>query len=244
MDISIIIPVKDEEKTITQVLRKIHKHVKYSYEILIIYDDPSDKTIVTANKYINDSNVKHVSFIRNSIGSKKGVVNAIKTGIKQAKGKAIIIAMGDLSDDLSQIDTMYKMINQGNDIVAASRYMPGGVKVGGPFFKSFLSRSAGLSLHWLFKLPTHDATNAYKMYRRSIFQSISIESTGGFEYSLEITIKAFKKGFKIAEIPTVWHDDLEGKSHFRLFNWLPKYIKTYLLIVTYDEKKSHKMAKN
>ena len=126
---------------------------------------------------------------------------------------------------------MYKLTQQGYDIVAASRYMPGGKKIGGPFIKTFLSKTAGLTLHWFFNLPTHDATNAYKMYKRSIFKDITIQSTGGFEYSLEITLKAFKKGKKITEIPTEWHDDPTGKSNFKLLAWLPKYIKTYFLVL-------------
>ena len=65
----------------------------------------------------------------------------------------------------------------------------------------------------------------FKMYRKSIFNNIKIESTDGFKYSLEIVLKAFKKGYKITEIPTVWKDREKGESNFKLLKWLPNYIK-------------------
>lgn len=231
MKLSLIIPVYHEEKTIVHVIKSITAQVKTPFEALIVYDDPSDPTTKTAQSYILRKKIKNVHLIQNEIGNRQGVLNAIKTGIKKAKGEAVVITMADLSDDVTQIDEMYALIHKGYDIVAASRYMPGGEKIGGPFIKTFLSKTAGLTLHWFFKVPTHDATNAYKMYRRRIFKDIEIESTGGFEYSLEITLKAFKKGYRITEIPTEWHDDPKGKSHFKLWAWLPKYIKTYLLVI-------------
>ena len=134
--------------------------------------------------------------------------------------------MADLSDDIDKIDQMYLMIKKGYDIICASRYMKGGRQIGGPFLKGLFSRLSGTSLYYL-GLPTHDPTNAFKMYRKSIFNTVEIESDGGFEYNLEIIVKAFKKGYKITEIPAVWRDRTEGKSKFELLKWLPKYLRWY-----------------
>ena len=82
----------------------------------------------------------------------------------------------------------------GADVVAGSRYMKGGKLIGGPPFKQFLSRMSGLSLHWLRGLPTHDATNAFKIYDGAMVRGFSIESTGGFELNLELAVKAFLAG--------------------------------------------------
>ena len=69
-----------------------------------------------------------------------------------------------------------------------------------------MSRIADLTLHFFTRIPTHDATNNFKMYRSSVLKDIKIESTGGFEIAMEITVKAFKKGYKITEIPTTWNE--------------------------------------
>ena len=76
--------------------------------------------------------------------------------------------MADLSDDLNDINAMYQLIEKRDfDVVCGSRYMRGGRQIGGPPLKSLISRTAGLSLHFLTGIPTHDATNNFKMYRGS-----------------------------------------------------------------------------
>ena len=59
-------------------------------------------------------------------------------------------------------------------------------------------------------MPTHDATNAFRAYRRDVLKSIPIESDGGFEYTLEITAKAYAAGPKITEVPSTWRDRTAG----------------------------------
>ena len=226
MNLSIIIPVYFEEDNILPELEEIKKKVKTSYLIIIVYDLDNDPTIGVVKKYIKKNKYKNILLKKNNVGSKRGVINAIKTGINVTKTNTIVVSMADLSDDIGKIDKMYQLIEKGFDIVCASRYMKGGKQIGGPFFKSLFSRLAGVSLFYL-GLPTHDPTNAFKMYRKSIFNRIKIESNGGFEYSLEVIVKAHKNGYKIAEVPATWRDRTTGKSKFKLLKWLPKYLRWY-----------------
>jgi len=226
MKISIIVPVYHEEKNIEKTIKNISKKVKTSNEILVIYDSDDDPTLGVLKAIKNT--YPSLKIIKNDVGNKKGVINAIKTGISKSKGETILITMADLSDDITQVDQMQDLIKKGFDIVVASRYMKDGKKIGGPPFKTFLSRMAGATLFYIFRIPTHDATNAYKMYNKKIFRRIKIQSTGGFEYSLEIILKAHKLGHSITEIPTVWRDRDNGKSNFKLIKWLPNYIKAYM----------------
>jgi dolichol-phosphate mannosyltransferase len=108
-----------------------------------------------------------------------------------------------------------------------SRYMKGGRLIGGPFFKQLMSRWAGTSLYWFRRLPTHDATNAFKIYDRAMVRSFTIESRGGFELNLELTVKAFLAGYRITEVPSTWRDRTSGESRFRLWKWLPLYLHWY-----------------
>src|SRR5206468_12820561 len=98
---------------------------------------------------------------------------------------------------------------------------------GGPKLKSFLSRAAGLSLHFVGGLPTRDPTNNFKLYSRTLLDQVQIESTGGFELALELTVKAHLLGLSIAELPTVWTDRVAGQSNFKLMKWLPRYLRWY-----------------
>lgn len=229
--VSLVCPVYKEDKNIVAALNQITKKVHVAYEVLIVYDFAADPTVPVVKKYLQHTRNRRIRLIKNDMGTGRGVLNAIKTGFARSRGQAVVVVMADLSDDISQIDTMSQLIDQGYDIVCASRYMSGGKKIGGPWLKTWLSRLAGLSLKFVFGVPTTDATNAYKMYRRQVLDTITLESTGGFEYSLEIILKAFKHGFSITEIPTVWRDRVAGQSNFKIWKWLPSYLKQYLLIL-------------
>lgn len=66
------------------------------------------------------------------------------------------------------------------------------------------------------------------MTHRSVLREIPIESSGGFEYSLEMTAKAHVAGHPIAEVQSIWRDRTAGQSRFHLLKWLPYYPKWYV----------------
>jgi hypothetical protein len=86
-------------------------------------------------------------------------------------------------------------------------------------------------------LPIHDATNAFRAYRRRVLLDFPIESEGGFAYSLEITAKANAAGRKIGEVPSTWRDRSAGASRFRLRAWLPHYLKWYGYALTHRPRR-------
>ena len=105
--------------------------------------------------------------------------------------------------------------------------MRGGHQVGGPPLKRLMSRTAGLTLHWFAGVPTHDPTNNFKLYSRRFLDTVTIESTAGFELALELTVKATIAGRRVAEVPTTWRDRTAGQSNFKLRKWLPHYLHWY-----------------
>lgn len=229
MKLSIVIPVYREEKNIKKTLTRIQKNVRTPHEIIIVYHYKNDPTLPVIRKYIQESTEEPViRLVQNKDESRQRVMNSIKIGVTKSRGNAVVILMADLSDDIKQIDTMYQLFKDGYDIVCASRYMKGGQKIGGPIIKTLLSRVACITLYYFLNIPTHDATNAFKLYNRNIFNTISIESTGGFEYSMEIILKAHRAKYNITEIPTVWKDRVAGSSNFKILAWLPEYIKWYI----------------
>jgi hypothetical protein len=135
--------------------------------------------------------------------------------------------MADGSDDPAQIDTLTKLVERGVVVAAASRYMHGGQQVGGPALKGFLSKMAGLSLHWLARVGTHDATNSFKAYSAQFVEEVGIDSDAGFELGIEMVAKARRARRPVAEIPTIWLDRDHGTSNFKLIEWLPTYLRWY-----------------
>lgn len=233
--IDFLMPVYNEGPNIARALAEIAANVPFAKRVVIIYDFDADDTLPVVRGLT--STYPWVDLVKNTKGP--GVLNALRTGIEAARANVVIVTMADLSDDLGVVPKMVELIEEdGFDIVCASRYMRGGRQIGGPWLKGMLSRMAGLSLHWLARMPTHDATNAFRAYRRSVLQEITIESRGGFEYSLEITAKAFARGRRITEVPSTWRDRSAGKSRFRLRAWLPQYLRWYLYALTHRPKRS------
>jgi dolichol-phosphate mannosyltransferase len=221
--LSIVIPVRNEAENIRPMLEGVAGALNVPAEILIVYDDESDTTLNVVNSLGATDRIDYRT-VRNTLGP--GPANALKAGFAAAAGEAVVVMMADRSDDLRALAPMIRKFDEGFDLVAASRYMPGGEQIGGPWLKSKLSRLAGLTLN-LLGLPIHDATNSFKLIRTQRLRTLSLESTQGFEISLEIVVKAWRAGWRITEVPSRWIDRVAGKSNFKLLRWLPRYMKWY-----------------
>lgn len=223
-ELSVVIPVYNEGDNIVPTLRGIVRAVHTApLEIIVVYDFEGDSTVPVVRALATE--LTDVRLQLNDFG--RGVLNAIRSGFKSSKAPYVLVTMADLSDDPADIDAMYDLARRGADVVAASRYMPGGRQFGGPLLKRTLSRAAGLSLHLLGGLPTHDPTNNFKLYSRRLLDAVAIESSAGFEIAIELTVKAHLLGLMVKEIPTTWRDRTTGKSRFQLRQWLPHYIRWY-----------------
>lgn len=222
--LAIVIPVYNEAANFPRVWDELTSKVKSDFHAFVVYDFDEDNTVPVVQSIMRQGE-RRLRLVKNNIG--RGVVGAIRTGFNQVSRGAVVVVMADLSDEPAEIDRMFALYREGNQVVVGSRYMKGGRLIGGPWFKQALSRMAGVSLCWLRGFPTHDATNAFKIYDREMLNGFTIESRGGFELNLELTVKAFLGGYRIKEIPTVWRDRTEGQSRFALWKWLPRYLKWY-----------------
>jgi dolichol-phosphate mannosyltransferase len=225
-ELSIVIPVYNEPDNIGPTLHRISTHVQTPHEILVVYDFDGDTTVPVVREL--GPRLPGVRLHRNDLG--RGVLNAMKAGIAASTAPFVLVTMADGSDEVDRVDEMVRRGRAGAAVVAASRYMRGGRQVGGPLLKRTLSRAAGLSLHWIGRVPIHDATNNFKLYRRDFLDSVTIESTGGFELAIELTAKATLAGWTLDELPTTWRDRTAGASRFDLRGWLPKYLRWYLFL--------------
>ncbi len=222
---SIVVPVYNEEKTIGEFCAAARAGLKADCEILICYDFDEDSTLPALQELPADEKPEHMRLVRNDLG--RGVRYAIEAGMRAAETPIVVVMMCDLSDEFSVVLELVSRAEQGAAVVCASRYMSGGGQVGGPWLKKTLSRMAGVSLYWLAGLPTHDATNSFKAYRSDYLKNVEIESQAGFSLGIELTVKAHFFGYRVEEVPTIWHDRSEGESRFRLFAWLPQYLRWY-----------------
>jgi dolichol-phosphate mannosyltransferase len=221
--VSVVIPAYNEGEAIVPCLDRIFAGVTLPCEVLVVYDDPADTTVAYLEKYARDE--PRLLPALNELGP--GPARAIRWGIEHARAPVAIVTMADGSDDAEQIDELSKLVERGVVVAAASRYTSGGQQIGGPVVKSALSRIAGLSLFWLARVGTRDATNSFKAYSTKFVREVGIESDTGFEIGIELVAKARRRRLPVAELPTIWLERGHGQSNFKVMRWLPRYLRWY-----------------
>jgi dolichol-phosphate mannosyltransferase len=220
----VVIPVYNEGEAIIGCLDRIIDSIDLPCEVVVVYDEPGDTTRPYLEGYAEHE--PRVKPLLNPLGS--GPARAIRAGIAAAGAPVAVVTMADGCDDATQIGAMTRLVERGVVIAAASRYARTGQQVGGPVSKGLMSRLAGQSLYYLARVGTRDATNSFKAYSTEFVNRVGIESDQGFEVGIELVAKARRNRLPVAEIPTIWLDRAFGTSNFKLWAWIPRYIRWYL----------------
>jgi len=224
--ISVVVPVYNEHENIGACLRRLSATLAgIPHEILVCYDFDEDTTLA-AIAALPDAPAA-LRLVRNRLG--RGAACALRAGFEAAEGDVVVASMADLSDSTGSIPRMAELMRaRGLAVVSGSRYMRGGSQSGGPLLKRTLSRIAGVSLDWIAGVGTRNATTNFRAYSRSFLRSVAIESRAGFEIALELTVKAHLLGLGVGEVPASWTDRSAGASRFRLWRWMPNYLRWWL----------------
>ncbi len=234
MKISFIIPFHNEEKNCLPMVERVLKYAKennLSFEIIPIDDKSTDRTGIILDKL----HKKYPKFVfpisRNKSDEIKGntMGKALLAGTQEASGKYIIWTMGDLADDTNTYTDIIDKLDVGYDLVFGSRYMTGGSRGTLDPLKAFLSSYGTVLASFLFGVPVHDITNAFRGFRKDILRKIHLHSPG-FSISPEFAIKAHLQGFKLGEVPTTYTNRIEGVSSFKLFHMIRDYLKLYFIL--------------
>lgn len=231
--IDVLIPVYNEGENIIHLIEAFEREVRTPIRVLICYDRDDDDTLLALK---NVQSRFEILYVKNEGRFAHG---AVMTGIRFSDAPAVISYMADDDYNAGLIDKMAEMFWQGNVIVCASRFIPGGSMINCPWPKAFLVRAVSFTLFHLGRLPAHDATNAFRLFSRKLLENIRIESTEGFTYSFELLVKCHRLGMKVAELPAKWFERSKGASRFLVFQWAPAYLRWYFYVyqTTYFGKK-------
>lgn len=205
MRISVIIPTFNEVETIEEVLREIPKD---RVDEILIVDAPSNDGTIELVKKLGYPLI---------IQEGKGFGRAITTGLKQAKGDVLIFIMADNSQNPRDIPKLLEKIEEGYDLVMASRYLPGAGSdddtllhyIGNKIF-TFLSNK-------IHKTNFSDILYFFLAIKKEVFDKVKTSSFG-FEYCIELPIKVAKAGFKITQIPSFERKRAGGRAKANAFS--------------------------
>ncbi len=221
--LDIAIPVYNEGENIVRVLDCLREQVKVSFRVLICYDHDEDNTLDALRDYERRGLIE-IALVKNN---GRGAHSAIMSGFGYSDAPAVVVFPADDTFNAGIIDEMFRSFEKGCEIVAASRFLKGGRMEGCPWLKAVLVRLAAFTLYHLARLPVHDPSNGFRLFSRRVLDEISIESTEGFTYSIELLVKCHRLGWRVGEVPSVWFERTAGKSRFRVLKWLPAYLQWY-----------------
>jgi dolichol-phosphate mannosyltransferase len=223
--LDIIIPVYNEGNIILTTLDALRREVKTPSRILICYDREDDDTLSTIKAHPDRVAGMTVDFVRNR---SRGAHGAVMSGFAASQAPYVLVFPADDDFNAGIIDAMVAKAEQGNDIVCASRFIPGGCMVGCRWLKAALVRTAAFTLYYIARLPTRDATNGFRLFSRRVVDTIQVESDSGFCYSLELLVKSHRLGLPVADVPAKWFERKQGASRFQVLKWVPAYLRWYM----------------
>ncbi|MCL4366147.1 glycosyltransferase [Patescibacteria group bacterium] len=241
--ISILLPVRNEGINVEMMLKILSAVLDVPNEILVIFDSAQDDTIPVIKKM--QPKFKNVRLVHNKFG--KGVPNAIKAGVNAARGECILIFAVDDAGPVLAIGDMVKLLDSGCDFISGTRYAHGGRRLGGSLVEGFLSRTANKMFSFLSGSVFTDATTGFKMFKKSIFERISLESNPkGWAVVFELAVKAQAEGFRLGEVPIISIDRLYGgKSTFSLGPWFREYLRWFIwgILRLHNLKRKRKLVR-
>jgi glycosyltransferase involved in cell wall biosynthesis len=234
MDISVVIPLLNEEESLPELSRWIEKTMQtngFSYEILFIDDGSYDNSwqIIKKLKGEND-NIKAIHLQRNY-----GKSAALYCGFKAAKGDVVITMDADLQDSPDEIPELYRMIKEENyDLVSGWKK-----NRKDPYLtKRLPSKIYNGTVRTFTKIKLHDMNCGLKAYRRNVIKSIEVFG----EMHRYIPVLAHKAGFKSIGEKVVQHQKRKyGVSKFGLDRFVNGYLDllTIIFISKFGKRPMH-----
>lgn len=215
MDINIIIPVLNEEKTIIQKVSEAIEFLENSlwkdnFRITIVDNGSTDKTEELSRQLSTKFSLKVYYRRLND----KGVGLAFRTGILENTCDIIGYMDLDLATDLKHLNDVYKRFQNNNiDFVVGSRLLKDSKVIGRSFIRNITSWSLNFILKICLKVKFSDAMCGFKFYRKDVAKELVslCSKTNGWFYCAEMMIRAEWKQYKFSEIPVHWIDDPDSK---------------------------------
>jgi dolichol-phosphate mannosyltransferase len=210
----VIVPTYNERENLPRMIEWVLVQGPH-FELLVVDDGSPDGTGAIADEAAAREPRVHVLHR----AKKMGLGTAYLTGFKWALARDYthVYEMDcDFSHDPNHLPKFLEAFEAtGADLVLGSRYRKGKVTViNWPMTRLMLSYSANLYARWVTGLPLDDSTGGFKCFSRKVLEAINLDAvqSNGYAFQIEMSFRAWKKGFQIVEIPIVFTDRTEGES--------------------------------
>ncbi|MAX70634.1 MAG: dolichyl-phosphate beta-D-mannosyltransferase [Flavobacteriaceae bacterium] len=213
-DAIVIIPTYNEIENIESILKAVFSQSK-DFDVLVVDDNSPDKT---GDKVLElQSDYKDRLFLLQR-KEKSGLGSAYISGFKWSLERSynyIFEMDADFSHNPDDLERLYSACATENaDVAVGSRYVKGITVVNWPLSRILLSYGASRYVRSITGMKVKDSTAGFICYKRAVLEKINLDRIKfvGYAFQIEMKFKAYKKGFKIVEIPVIFKDRTKGKS--------------------------------
>jgi glycosyltransferase involved in cell wall biosynthesis len=206
-----VIPTFNESATIEQVVRSVLATAA-DLDLLVVDDSSPDGTGDLVAKIADAEPRLHLL----SRPTKDGLGGAYRSGFDwglRRDYETFIEMDADLSHDPADLPEMLLALETA-DLVIGSRYTAGGSTAGWSRLRRFLSRSGNAYVHHALGLPVADATAGFRVFRRAVLEALPVTAltSTGYCFQIETAYLAWRRGFRLAEIPVTFRERQAGSS--------------------------------
>ncbi|HLG74404.1 MAG TPA: polyprenol monophosphomannose synthase [Chloroflexota bacterium] len=206
----VVLPTYNEADNLSPLIQQVLAH---GVDVLVVDDASPDGT----GELAEGLRAKHPSRVDVLHRSRKlGLGTAYVDGFRRAlaAGYDYVLEMDcDFSHDPGYLPAFLERIQQA-DLVLGSRYVKGGGTVNWNAFRRFISLGGSLYSRLVLGLPYRDLTGGFKCFRRQVLEQIDLDTvrSNGYAFQIELTYRAHQRGFRIEELPILFHERRVGSS--------------------------------
>lgn len=208
----VIVPTYNERENLPRLVPEILEQDP-RIDVLIIDDASPDGTGEVADRIASGSVRVHTMHREGKLGLGTAYIAGFRWGLER-EYDAFFEMDADFSHDPSHLPQFLEAVRE-FDVVLGSRYLHGRVTVvNWPMSRLILSYGANLYARIVTGLPVTDATGGFKCFRRSVVEAIDLDRvwSEGYSFQIEMSLRAWRSGFSIGEIPIVFADRDVGES--------------------------------
>ena len=207
----IVTPTYNERKNIRELVSTLFE-LNPDFHILVVDDSSPDGTAEIVEELQADCANLHLL----SRNEKTGLGSAYIAGFNYALERdyeAVVQMDADMSHDPKDVPLLIEAIENA-DLAIGSRYLSGINVVNWPLQRLIISYGANIYTRLVTRLPVRDATGGFKCWRREALDAINLDGvrSQGYSFQIEMTYRAWLKGFRITEIPIIFVDRTVGES--------------------------------
>ncbi len=208
----VIVPTYNERFNIARLIPAVLAQHS-SLEVLVVDDASPDGTGAIVDTIAATDPRVHVIHRAGKLGLGTAYITGFRWALER-KYDMVFEMDADFSHNPERIPEFLEAIREA-DLVLGSRYQNGHVNVvNWPMSRLFLSYAANVYARAVTGLPIFDTTGGFKCFRRNVLESIDLSSvkSNGYAFQIEMSFRAWKRGFRLVEIPIVFVDRTEGES--------------------------------